>query len=110
MGTGSRAAVVTLLAAPPEARAAPSADPWFGRDKALHFGASFGLAVGGYAAASLVFEERPGRIVTAAGIALGAGAAKEVADYFLKGNPSARDLTWDAVGTAMGVLVAWAFD
>lgn len=85
-------------------------DPWFGRDKALHFGASFALAVGGYAAASWAFERRAGRVALSASIAIGAGVAKEIADYQFKGDPSARDLAWDAIGTAAGVLVAWAID
>lgn len=108
-----RPAAVALLAlglvcARP-ARAA-DADPWFGRDKALHFGATFTLASGGYAGAALLTERPSLRAVAGAGLGLGAGIAKEVYDRYAGGDPSWRDLGWDAVGTATGVLVAWLVD
>jgi hypothetical protein len=40
---------------------------------------------------------------------LGAGAAKELRDR-RHGQPSWRDFTWSAAGTAAGVLVAWIVD
>ena len=85
-------------------------DPWFGHDKALHFAASASLAVVGYGGASLVTEDRPTRAVVAASFALGLGIAKELWDLSGHGDASWRDLTWDVVGTATGVLVAYAID
>ena len=49
---------------------AQEADPWFGRDKALHFAASASLATVAYAGASLVTDDRPTRIVRARAIFL----------------------------------------
>ena len=106
---GVLAALAVALAAMPEARAA-EADPWFGRDKALHFGATFTLAGGGYAGAGLRSPRTGVRAATGAGLAFGAGVVKEVYDRGAGGDASWRDLTWDVVGTATGVLVAWVLD
>jgi putative lipoprotein len=103
-------ALLTLGLAFASTARATEADPWFGRDKALHFGATFTLASGGYAGTTL-FTERPSvRAAVGAGLGLGAGIAKEVYDRYAGGDPSWRDLAWDAVGTATGVLVAWLVD
>ena len=89
---------------------AQDADPWFGRDKALHFAASASLATVAYAGASLVTDDRPTRIVAAATVALAAGVIKEVWDLTGHGDASWRDLTWDVVGTTTGVLIAYGID
>jgi putative lipoprotein len=102
-------AIALLLAFAPSARAADP-DPWFGRDKGLHFGASFTLAGGGYGGAALLTQRTDLRAATGAGLALSAGIAKEVYDRYAGGDPSWRDLTWDVVGTATGVVVAWLID
>jgi putative lipoprotein len=100
----------SLLAARPAS--AQDADPWFGRDKALHFSASALIAGGAYAAGALVLDGRPARALVASGAALSAGAAKELYDMTGRGQPSWRDFTWDVIGTAVGVgvslLVDWA--
>ena len=85
-------------------------DPWFGRDKALHFGASAVLASGGYGAVALVTEDRRVRLGVGGGFALALGAAKELWDLSGHGDASWRDLTWDAVGTVTGLAVAAAVD
>jgi putative lipoprotein len=89
---------------------AGDADPWFGRDKALHFGATSVLAGGGYAGMSLTAERPVVRAAAGAALGLTAGIAKEVYDRYGGGDASWRDLTWDAVGTATGLLVAWLLD
>jgi putative lipoprotein len=86
------------------------ADPWFGRDKALHFSASASIAIVGYAGASLTTEHRPTRVAAATIVALGAGIGKELWDLGGPGDASWRDLTWDVIGTATGVLVASGMD
>ena len=108
MRVGSTAALVTVaaLALAPAARA----DAWFGRDKAKHFGASAALAVGGYGAASLFTARQPPRLLTGAALALTCGIGKELIDRYSGGDPSMRDVTWDVMGTATGLLIAWAFD
>jgi putative lipoprotein len=85
-------------------------DPWFGRDKALHFGASAGIALTAYGTTALFTADEGHRLGVGATAALGTGIAKEIADRYTGGDPSLRDLTWDVVGTATGVLVAWLID
>jgi putative lipoprotein len=107
------AGVVSLLAVflrAPVARAQQDPDPWFGRDKALHFGASASIAVVVYAGASFQTESRVKRVVAAASVALAAGLAKEAWDLSGHGDASWRDLTWDVIGTTTGVLLAYAID
>lgn len=85
-------------------------DPWFGKDKAMHFGASAALAVGGYTIGAVVFEDRNAALASGAGLALSAGIGKEVYDAAGHGTASGRDLVWDVAGTATGLAVAWLFD
>ncbi len=101
-------AAVLLLSSRP-ARA-DETDPWWGRDKALHFGFSAGLAAGGYAAASLALDERWQRATVGAAFALTLGTAKELYDLSGHGNASWRDFTWDVIGTAVGTGVALLVD
>ena len=91
-------------------QAAPDPDPWFGRDKALHFAASASIAVVAYGGTALVTDDRPTRAVVSASVALGAGILKELWDLSGHGDASWRDLTWDVVGTTTGVLTAYALD
>ena len=103
------AGVALLLAS--EARAQQQdSDPWFGHDKALHFTASASLAMVGYGAAALKTDDRPTRVAAGVVIALGAGLLKEAWDLTGHGDASWRDLTWDVIGTATGVLLAYAID
>jgi putative lipoprotein len=100
------AALVALYAVAPAA----DPDPWFGRDKALHFAATSSLAAGGWAASALV-TPRPGwHAVAGASLALAAGLGKELWDLSGRGDASWRDLTWDAVGTGAGLLVSWGVE
>ncbi|MDB4979280.1 MAG: putative lipoprotein [Myxococcales bacterium] len=110
----ARLSFCVVLAAwllPTSARAAdPQPDPWFGRDKALHFGASALIANVGYADAALATEDVRVRLAVGGGLALTAGVAKELWDLSGHGDASFRDLTWDVVGTATGLAVAAAID
>jgi putative lipoprotein len=45
-----------------------------------------------------------------AGLAIAAGAAKEVYDRYSGGDPSMRDLTWDVVGATTGAMLSWLLD
>ncbi len=104
------AATVALLCLAWSTRAAADSDPWFGRDKKLHFAATFTLAVGGYTGAALFSPSPVVRAASGATLAMSVGVAKEVYDRYGGGDPSWRDLTWDAIGTATGVVTAWFFD
>lgn len=97
---------LALLSLPAPALAA--SDPWFGRDKWMHFGASAALAAGGYAVGAAIWEEPEPALALGAGIALGVGIGKELYDLVGYGHPSWRDLAWDVAGTGVGLLLAWA--
>lgn len=85
---------------------ASEADPWFGQDKALHFGFSVVLSAGGYAASSAFLDTRTQRALAGSAFSLTLGAGKELWDLSGHGDPSWRDFTWDIVGTAVGIAAA----
>jgi putative lipoprotein len=89
---------------------AANSDPWLGQDKALHFSACFMFAGDGYAGASVFTKRETTRLGAGAGIAVAAGAAKEVYDRYSGGDASLRDLTWDVVGAATGTMLSWLVD
>jgi putative lipoprotein len=103
-------ALMTLIFAPRPARAEPARDPWWGPDKALHFGVSAGLAAGGYALGALVFEPPWQRALAGASLSLSAGIAKEVFDAAGSGDASFKDLAWDGLGTGVGIGAALLID
>jgi putative lipoprotein len=103
-------ALVAAVASSARAAHAADPDPWFGRDKALHFAATGAIAAGGYTLGAFLFDARGHALVLGAGLAMTVGIAKEALDLTGFGDPSWRDLTWDAIGTASGVAVAWAAD
>jgi putative lipoprotein len=111
--TVALATLVVAVAPCPAARAEQPAargdqgDRWFARDKALHFSASAGIALGGYGGTALFTEAERPRLVVGGGLALLAGITKEIADHYTGGDPSWRDLTWDVVGTASGLATGW---
>jgi putative lipoprotein len=101
---------IALVASVGLSRPAQAADDLFGRDKALHFAASAGIALGGYGGAALFTADRPARLVTGGGLALAAGIGKEISDRYTGGDPSWRDLGWDVIGTATGLTLAYMID
>lgn len=109
----TRLLIVTaaLVALPSAARAAdPDPDPWLGKDKALHFGASSIIAATGYTMGAFVFDARGHALIAGAALAAAAGIGKEMLDLARYGDPSWRDLTWDAIGTVTGLATAWGVD
>jgi len=97
---------MTLLLGP----AARADDPWFGPDKGQHFAAGALVAFGAAEGAALFTGSARARLGFGASAALLAGAGKELFDFFGHGDPSWRDLAWDALGAAAGVLLAWVVD
>src|SRR4051812_16193527 len=85
-------------------------DPWFGEDKAKHFGVSAGLGVAGTSLSPLVTDSLPLQLTLAGGMSLSIGLGKEIADSMGGSGFSVRDLAWDAAGTMTGMLVVWAVD
>jgi putative lipoprotein len=98
--------LAALVIVPVEAQV----DPWLGPDKALHFGASAALTGAGYAVGVTLTESRPLRVVLGVSVGVAAGVSKELYDAAGGGDPSARDLAWDALGVVTGALVAYAID
>jgi putative lipoprotein len=85
-------------------------DPWFGRDKAVHFTVS-ALIQG---AAHSAFRARGARYAEAswgaAAVTASAGIGKELWDRHRKRDFSFRDLTWDGIGGASGAVVVRRID
>ena len=94
--------------APADTTGAPP-DDWFGRDKALHVGASFLLTLSGqYVLIEKADLSNERALPVSAGVALALGLAKEVADSQRTRHPlfSWRDLAADAAGVALASAVA----
>lgn len=88
-------------------------NPWFARDKGLHFDAEAGIAAVTYAvSAGWVVDARWKALAIGGGVALAAGAGKELVDAtgIFGGDPSWRDFAWDVVGTVAGLALAWGVD
>lgn len=101
--------VALALSSSTTARAADP-DPWLGKDKALHFGISAGIAGVTYAAGTTIFEARGHALLLAGGVTLAIGAGKELLDLTGFGDPSWKDFAADAAGTIVGLAVAWSID
>ncbi len=96
-----------VFAADPPDSLSVCRDSWTGRDKLSHFTLSFFLTV-----SSSVVIHREAKtdhfLLPAAGIAAGAGVAKEIRDSVTPGNHFCfKDLVWDAAGilVAAGLLL-----
>jgi len=105
----SIALAACLVAAPSPARA-DDADPWFGKDKALHLGGTALLSGIGYGLGLGGTDHRGYSFLIGASVGIGAGAIKELADFGGLGTPSWKDFTWDVIGTAVGLTVAFLID
>jgi len=107
-------AIVTLVSLMATTRTAhatdPDPDPWFGKDKALHFGVSAAIASGTYAVMTTQFKPRYPPLLIAGGLTLAIGAGKEGLDMLGFGDPSWKDFTWDVIGTVVGLGLAWGLD
>jgi putative lipoprotein len=88
----------------------PNTDEWWGVDKALHFGAGFGLSAAGYGIGIACWDHRLAASGLALGIGVGAAGAKESLDAAGLGSPSWKDFTWTLIGTALGIGVSLSFD
>jgi putative lipoprotein len=90
---------------------ADDGDPWISRDKAIHFDVSAGIAAAGYGvSAAWLVDARWKALAIGGGVALGAGATKELLDLAGLGDPSWKDFAWDAIGTVAGLVLAWSID
>lgn len=105
---GSFVLALALLCAAPRPAHPAQPDPWFGRDKALHFAASAAISGAAWAIASLLTDAPARRAIAAFGAGMLAGVGKEALDAAGLGTPSVKDLLWDAAGAAAGSTAAWA--
>jgi putative lipoprotein len=111
-GAAAVVALVSVAAFSTGARADDS-DPWISRDKALHFDVSAGIAAAGYGvSAAWIVDARWKALAIGGGLALAAGAGKEILDAtgLFGGDPSWKDFAWDAIGTVAGLAIAWSVD
>ena len=110
-GAPAAAQVLTdTTAAPPVSSPGPPrpADPWLGRDKALHAGTSFLLTLSSqYVLVNKGDLSESDALPLAAGLTLGLGVLKETADASRSVRPlfSWRDLAADALGVLLAALV-----
>ena len=102
--------VATLFVAPKRARAQQTEDKWWAPDKALHFGVAAAIAGIGYGVGTEIFEKRWACAALGGGLAIGAGAGKELLDMTGAGDPSWKDFTWDVIGAVAGLGIAIAID
>lgn len=79
-----------------------SGDKWIAPDKLKHFFVSAFVESASYSALRELRVSHHDAIVSAAGIAVSVGVAKEVHDSRTGEGFSLRDLTWDLAGTAAG--------
>lgn len=94
----------------PEAPAR-GADPWFARDKLLHFTASALIQGAAHAALRARGADYAAASRGAAAITLTVGVGKEVWDRYHPGNDaSVRDLAWDVAGGATAAVAVRQID
>ena len=99
------ALVFTIWTHPGPATPQPSMrDPWFGRDKLLHFAASAVIQGTTHAVLRANGADYGRASRGAAIVTLTAGVGKEIWDHRRGGDASWRDLTWDAIGGATGAV------
>ena len=77
-------------------------DKWLAPDKLKHFFMSAFVETASYGALRAVRVDHHDALVSAAGIAVSVGVAKEVHDQWTGEGFSMRDLSWDLGGTAAG--------
>ncbi len=99
-----------VAAALAHAGRAHAEDEWLGDDKPKHALIS-GTLAGGVSLVTLTqTRSRFTPYVVGGGLALGLGVAKEGWDAAGHGTASYRDLTWDVLGTAIGLGLTLAVD
>jgi uncharacterized protein YfiM (DUF2279 family) len=86
---------------------AQARDDFFGADKVAHFTFSAYFAISAYSLACMFDAPAPARLGFGLGVPLALGLAKEGYDFVRGGDASLRDLAWDAIGTIVGLSLAW---
>src|SRR5690242_2702040 len=86
-------------------RAPEPPDRWIAKDKLLHFTVSAVIQSAGHSLLRNSGHAYRDAAWTAAGITMGIGVGKEIADQYTGGDPSLRDLVADAAGAGTGAVV-----
>ena len=81
-------------------------DPWFGRDKFLHFTVSAIIQCAAHSAIRSRGASYAEASWGAAAVTASAGIGKELWDRHQKRDFSFRDLTWDGIGGVAGAVAA----
>lgn len=87
-----------------------SRDPWFGRDKLLHFAASAVIQGGAHAVLRANGHDYESASRGAALATLTAGVGKELWDRHRGRDASFRDLAWDGIGGVTGAVAMRRLD
>lgn len=83
-----------------------SGDGWLGPDKTQHFLMAAFVESAAFSALRFTGLSRTGSLAGAVGVASAVSVGKEVYDAGHHGDPSLKDLTWDAAGiVAAGVIL-----
>jgi putative lipoprotein len=91
-------------------RAQAADDAWWGKDKQKHLLLSSGAAFVTYVWLGHSGMEPSLRMGATALVVLGVGALKEARDALGYGHASWKDMTWNVIGTAVGLIVAWVVE
>jgi putative lipoprotein len=103
------AALLWAALGPVSARARAD-DAFFAADKRLHFSISAAAALTCELALNSFDLPAPVHYPLALGLPLGLGFGKELFDYARGGQASRADLSWDILGVATGLLVAFVLE
>ena len=99
-------ALVFALWGHPMQPATPSdRDPWFGRDKVLHFAASVLIQTAAHSVLRANGRDYGNASRGAALATVSVGIGKELWDRHRKRDFSFRDLAWDGIGGVTGAIV-----
>ena len=91
-------------------RAQAQGDAWWGKDKQKHFLVSSSAAFATYVWLGHSGLESPIRMGAAAMLVLSAGALKEARDAMGYGHASWKDMTWNVIGSVVGLVVGWVVE
>ena len=94
-----------LWCAPVAAPLRQPLDAWFAEDKMRHLAMAFAATTFAHAAGRAAGMDAGSATAAGAAAAVAASVGKEIFDRRAGGIFSVRDLVWDAVGIALGVLM-----
>ena len=83
----------------------PGGDSWLGIDKVKHFFMGAFVQSVAYSAVRSTGVSHGSSLVAASGVTAAVSVGKEIWDAHSGGVPSARDLTWDALGAGAATVL-----